>query len=107
MDNEEIIKVETQLELERISELQRNKIEFEKLGDNKGVHFFFAFVVLFGLLFVAKSIFTIDGEFFQTLIVVLTASMFVHIIVIAESNRANRRMDLLLKIIKQEKSKNT
>jgi hypothetical protein len=108
MDNEERINVETQLELERISELQRNKVEFEKLGDNSmGFKDFFAVIVPFGLLLAANSVFTIDSEFFPILVVILFAVPAVQGIVKAESNRTNRRMDLLLKIIKQEQSKNT
>ncbi|MBA6304672.1 hypothetical protein [Colwellia sp. MB02u-14] len=108
MDNEEIINVETQLELERISELQRNKVEFEKLGDS-GIGFkdLFAILVSFGLLLAANSFFTIDSELFQILAVILFAVPAIQGIVKAESNRTNRRMDLLLKIIKQEQSKNT
>jgi len=108
MDNEERINVETQLELERISELQRNKAEFEKLGDNgMGFKYLFVIIVQFALLLAANSFFTIDSELFQIFVVIIIAVPAVQGIVKAESNRTNRRMDLLLKIIKQEQSKNT
>jgi len=106
MDNDEIIKLEAQLELERISELQRNKIEFEKLGDsNIGFKEFLAIIVPFGLILIANNLFTIDSELLQIFIVIFFASIFVQGLVKAENKKTNRRIDLLLKIIKQEQNK--
>jgi len=108
MDNDDVKMVEAKIELERISELQKYKEEFDKLGSNDwGLKDFLSIIAPFGLLLLANSFFTIESELFQIMCVIFIASSFVQGMVTAESKKTNRRIDLLLKIIKQEQSKNT
>ena len=100
--------VEAKLELDRISELEKDKEEFDKLGANDwGLKDFLSVVAPFGLLLIANNFFTIESELFQVMCVIFFASSFVQGMVTAESKKTNRRINLLLKIIKQEQSKNT
>lgn len=108
MDNDEVKIVEAKIELERISELQKYKEEFDKLGSNDwGLKDFISIIAPFGLLLLANSFFTIESELFQIMLVIFIASSFVQGMVTAESKKTNRRIDLLLKIINQEQSENT
>ncbi|PKG84276.1 hypothetical protein CXF85_08720 [Colwellia sp. 75C3] len=108
MDNDDVKMVEAKIELERISELQKYKEEFDKLGSNDwGIKDFLSIIAPLGLLLIANSLFTIEPELFQIMSVIFIASSFVQSIVTAERKKTNRRIDLLLKIIKQDQSKNT
>ena len=108
MDIDDVKMVEAKIELERISELQKYKEEFEKLGSKDwGLKDFLSVIAPFGLLPIANSLFTIESELFQIMCVIFFASSFVQGMVTAESKKTNRRIDLLLKIIKQEQSENT
>ena len=108
MGIDDVKMVEAKIELERISELQKYKEEFEKLGSKDwGLKDFLSVIAPFGLLLIANSLFTIESELFQIMCVIFFASPFVQGMVTAESKKTNRRIDLLLKIIKQEQSKNT
>ena len=102
MANADVKMVEAQMELDRISELQKYKEEFEKLGANDwGFKDFLSLIAPFGLLLIANSFFTIESELLKVMCVILVASSFVQGMVTAESKKTNRRIDLLLKIIKQ------
>ena len=108
MDNDDVKMVEAKIELERISDLQKYKEEFDKLGSNDwGLKDLLSIIAPFGLLLIANSFFTIETELFQIMCVIFFASSFVQGMVTAESKKTNRRIDLLLKIIKQDQSKNT
>jgi hypothetical protein len=108
MDKDEIKRIEAQIEFRRISEFQKYKEEFDKLGSNDwGLKDFLSIIAPFGLLLLANSFFTIESELFQIMCVIFIASSFVQGMVTAESKKTNRRIDLLLKIIKQDQSKNT
>lgn len=108
MDNDDVKMVEAKIELERISDLQKYKEEFDKLGSNDWrLKDFLSIIAPFGLLLIANSFFTIEAELFQIMCVIFFASSFVQGMATAESKKTNRRMDLLLKIIKQDQSKNT
>ena len=108
MDNDDVKMVEAKIELERISELKKYKEEFDKLGSNDwGLKDFLSTIAPLGLLLAANSLFTIESELFQIMCVFFIASSLVQGMVTAESKKTNRRIDLLLKIIKQEQSKNT
>ena len=71
MNNDDTLKVEVQMELERISELQKNKEEFDKLGLNIiGLRNFLIILVPYGLLMVVYAFFEIESELFQILCLV-------------------------------------
>lgn len=47
--------------------------------------------------------FEINSELFQIICIIFFASTFVHGMVIAESRKTNRRIDLLIQMLKQER----
>jgi len=108
MDNEELLRVNAKIKFDEVVAGQKDLEEFNKLGSKnvelKGLLLAF---LPFGFLMVANSFFTIDTELFQVLCIIFFASSVVQGIVTAESKKTNRRIDLLLKIIKQNQSKNT
>jgi hypothetical protein len=77
MDNDDVKIVEAKIELERISELQKYKEEFDKLGSNDwGLKDFLSLIAPFGLLLLANSFFTIESELFQIMCVIFVALVF-------------------------------
>jgi len=108
MDNDDIRMVEAKIELERISKLQNDKEEFDKLDSNGwGLKDFLSIIAPFGLLLIANSFFTIESELFQIMCAIFFALSVVQGMVKDESKKTNRRINLLFKIIEQEQSKNT
>ena len=74
MDNDDVKMVEAKIELERISDLQKYKEEFDKLGSNHwGLKDFLSIIAPFGLLLIANSFFTIEAELFQIMCVIFFA----------------------------------
>jgi len=106
--DDELLKVNAKIEFDKVVAYQKDLEEFNKLG-SKHVEFrdFILVMLPLGLLLLTNYFFKIDSELFQVLCVLFVASSFVQSMVTAESKKTNRRIDLLLKIIKQEQSKNT
>ena len=107
MDNEELLNVKAKIEFDKMSARQNDLEEFHKLGSKDiGFKDILLLIAPFAFLLIANSFFEIDSGLLQVLCVVFFASSFVQGMVAAESRKTNRRIDLLLQIIKQERSKN-
>ena len=102
MDNEELLNVKA--EFEEMIANQNMIAEFDKLGSTNNVLIdILAVITPLFLLLLASFYFTIDPELFQMLVLIFIASSAVQGMVTAESKKTNRRIDLLVKILKKER----
>ena len=101
MSTKQINVVEAKIELERIAELQKYKDEFEKLGVNDwGAKDFLAIIIPFVLLLIVENFYVIESDLFKMIYVIFLVSALVQVMIAAQAKKTNRRIDLLLKIIK-------
>ena len=109
MDNDELLKAKGKVEFEEMTANQNMIAEFNKLGSTNNVIIDILAVIAPCFLFLlATFYFTIDPELFQVLLVVFISSSAIQGMVTAESKKTNRRIDLLVKILKHERErKNT
>lgn len=95
--------IKANLEIEHIAELQKYKDEFETLGKNDwGLKDLISIFLPFALLSIANSFYDIDTELIQIICVIFFTSAVVQSMIREQTKKTNRRIDLLLKIIKHE-----
>ena len=95
--------IKANLEIEHIAELQKYKDEFEMLGKNDwGLKDLISIFLPFALLSIANSFYDIDTELIQIICVIFFTSAVVQSMIREQTKKTNRRIDLLLKIIKHE-----
>lgn len=110
MDNDEQLNVKAKIKYDDMVSHQKDIEEFNELG-SKDIVFkdVLQIITPLILLIIAGQFFEIDRDTYRVMFVIFTASCFVQGMVTAESKKVNRRIDLLLKILKQEREqrKNT
>ena len=90
-------------EIEHIAELQKYKDAFETLAKNDwGLKDLISIFLPFALLSIANSFYDIDTELIQIICVIFFTSAVVQSMIREQTKKTNRRIDLLLKIIKHE-----
>ncbi|OUS71536.1 hypothetical protein B5G52_11360 [Pseudoalteromonas sp. A601] len=95
--------VMAKLEIEHLAELQKYKDEFEKLGKNDwGLKDLISILLPFVLLSIANSFYDIETELFQIICFIFVVSAMVQGMIREGTKKTNRRIDLLVKIIKHE-----
>ncbi|ATG56898.1 MULTISPECIES: hypothetical protein [Pseudoalteromonas] len=95
--------IKANLDIEHIAELQKYKDEFETLGKNDwGLKYLISIFLPFALLSIANSFYDIDTELIQIICVIFFTSAVVQSMIREQTKKTNRRIDLLLKIIKHE-----
>ncbi|CAM3854586.1 MULTISPECIES: hypothetical protein [Pseudoalteromonas] len=95
--------VKAKLEIEHIAELQKYKDEFEKLGKNDwGLKDLISIFLPFVLLSIANSFYDIETELFQIICFIFMVSAMVQGMIRDQTKKTNRRIDLLVKIIKYD-----
>ena len=103
MENNEIKKVNAQIQCEQIAAYQRDVIEFTKLGKRHSSLWFFVFGVMpFAGIFYLSSVFDITTELFNLLCLFSLLFSFVIGLIKTEIENTNRRIDLLQKIHRQD-----
>ena len=95
--------IKANLEIEHIAELQKYKDAFETLAKNDwGLKDLISIFLPFALLSIANSFYDIDTELIQIICVIFFTSAVVQSMIREQTKKTNRRIDLLLKIIKHE-----
>jgi len=109
MDNDDQLKVKAKIEYDQMAMHQKDIDEFNILGSKSiGIKDVLQVIAPLVLLLLASQFFKIDSDTLMVMYVIFAASSFVQGMVTAESKKVNRRIDLLLKILKQEREqKNT
>ncbi|NQZ90422.1 MAG: hypothetical protein HRT54_22895 [Colwellia sp.] len=109
MENDEQLKVEAKIEYDQMTKHQKNIDEFNNLGSKSfGIKDILQIITPFGLLFIAQRFLNVDPDTLKIMFITLFATSFVQTMITAESKKVNRRIDLLLEILKQERgNKNT
>jgi hypothetical protein len=104
MDNDVQLSVKAKIEYDQMTKHQEDIDEFNNLSSkNIGIKDIFQVFVPFILLLVASQFVNIDSETLNVMYIIFFASAIVQGMVSAESKKVNRRMDLLLKILKKER----
>ncbi len=109
MDNDDQLSVKAKVEYDQMTKHQKDIDEFNNLGSkNVGIKDILQILAPLVLLIITGQFLEIDSDTYKVMFVIFTASTFVQGMVTAESKKVNRRIDLLLKILKQEREhKNT
>jgi hypothetical protein len=109
MDNEEKLNVEAKIEYDKMTKHQKDIEEFNNLGSKSfGIKDILQNIAPLTLLIISQRFLNIDPDTYKVMLIIFSASFFVQTMVTAESKKVNRRIDLLLEILKQERgSKNT
>jgi len=109
MDNDDQSNIKAKVEYDQMTKHQKDIDEFNNLGSKSvGIKDLIQILAPLVLLIIAGQFLSIDSDTYNVMFVIFTASTFVQGMVTAESKKVNRRIDLLLKILKQEREhKNT
>ena len=109
MDNDGQLSVKAKVEYDQMIKHQKDIDEFNSLGSKSvGIKDILQILAPLVLLIIAGQFLEIDSDTYKVMFVIFTASTFVQAMVTAETKKVNRRIDLLLKILKQEREhKNT
>jgi len=104
MDNDEQLSVKAKIEYDQMKMHQQDIDEFNNLGSiNIGIKDIFQVLAPLLLLVLVSQFVNIDSDTLNVMYVIFVASAFVQGMVSAESKKVNRRIDLLLKILKTER----
>ena len=104
MDNDDQFNVKAKIEYDQMAKHQKDIDEFNNLGSKSiGIKDIFQVIAPLILLLLASQFFKIDSDTLMVMYVIFAASSVVQGMVTAESKKVNRRIDLLLKILKQER----
>jgi len=109
MDNDEQLNIKAKIEYDDMVSHQKDIDEFNKLGSTEvGIKDVLQIIAPLIMLLIAGQFFDIDRDTYRVMFVLFTASCLVQGMVTRESKKVNRRIELLLKILKQErKQRNT
>ena len=109
MDNEDQINIKAKIEYDQMIKHQSAIEEFKSLGSKTfGIKDILQFIAPFILLMISQRLFNIDSDTYQLVLVIFVAITFVQVMIAAENKKVNRRIELLLEILKQERGdKNT
>jgi hypothetical protein len=109
MDDDEHLDIKAKMAMHQMTATQKDIDEFNNLGSkNFGIKDVLQAFVPFALLLISTRFVDFETDTFYVVLAIVAISSFVQGMVRAESIKVNRRIDLLLKIIKQEhKQKNT
>lgn len=108
MDNDEQLKIKARIEYDDMVSHQKDIDEFNELGSTDiGIKDVLLIIAPLIMLFVAGQFIDIDADTYKVMFVLFTASCLVQGMVTRESKKVNRRIELLLRIIKQERKQKT
>jgi len=103
-DDDVKLNIKAKIEYEQMTIHQKVIDEFNSLGSKSvGIKDILLVISPFALLLLASQFVDIDSGTLNVMYIAFVASAFVQGMVTAESKKVNRRMDLLLKILKQER----
>lgn len=106
MDKENLQKVEAEIAFKNVAATQAINQELNDLRPNPhGIKANISNVIFIGILFYSISLFDVPSGLYPVFALVLTALIGVQSSLQRDNIRTNRRIDLLLKIIREQKSK--
>lgn len=104
MDNDEQLKTKGKIEFDLMLSHQKDIDEFNKLGSTEiGIKDILLIIAPLVLLLIMGLFIDIDRDTYSVMFVLFTAYSIVQGMVTRESKKVNRRIELLLRILKQER----
>lgn len=105
MNSEVQLNVKAKVEYDQMAKHQKDVDEFNNLGSKDvGLKDIMQILAPLVLLLLAGQFLEIDSNAYKVMYVIIIVSAFVQVKVSAESKKVNRRIDLLLKILKQDRN---
>lgn len=108
MDNDEQLKTKAKVEYDVMVKHQKDIDEFNELGSIEvGIKDRLLIIAPLAILFIAGLFIDIDRNTYTLIFVVFTASCIVQGALTRENKKVNRRIELLQRILKQEREHKT